>query len=90
LLRITLAMIWLCLRMLLVVARPILRLPKTLRWLQVLLVIAFVAVFFYRPAIAYYWFWASLFAEISFVALPMLFGERDSLRSWLRKPFTRR
>jgi hypothetical protein len=85
LVRITVALLWICLRMLFVVARPIIRLPRELRWLQVVLLLTFVAVFFYRPAIAYYWFWGSVFAELSFLVIQLLFGERDSLRAWLRR-----
>jgi hypothetical protein len=83
LVRVTWAMAWICARMLFVVVRPILRLPKAWRWLQVLLVAVFVAVFFYRPAVAYYWFWGSVLAEVAGIVLPLLFGKHNSLRAWL-------
>lgn len=65
LVRITWALVWICVRMLLLVIRPILRLPRELRWLQVALVVLFVVLFFHRPAIAYYWFWGSALLEIA-------------------------
>ena len=77
-------MAWICARMLLVVVRPILRLPKELRWLQVLLVAGFVAIFFYRPALAYYWFWGSVIVELAWIALPLLVGRHNSLLAWWR------
>lgn len=85
LVRVTWALVWLCLRMLFMVVRPILRLPRRLRWLQVALVIAFVLAFFYQPAIAYYWFWGAAILEVSLLLLPALWQERDRLRSWLRR-----
>jgi hypothetical protein len=78
-------MAWICARMLFVVVRPILRLPRELRWLQVLLAALFVALFFYQPAVAYYWFWGSVFAELAWLVLPLLFGKDNSLRAWLRE-----
>ena len=85
LVRVTWALVWMCLRMLIMVVRPILRLPRRLRWLQVVLVVLFVIVFFHRPALAYYWFWGAALLEITLLILPVVLAERGRIRSWLRR-----
>jgi hypothetical protein len=52
-------------------------------WIKGAVLLGFVLVFFYRPAIAYYWFWGSVIYELVMIAYALLFGERDSLRAWL-------
>ncbi|MEZ4362270.1 MAG: hypothetical protein R3B48_18925 [Kofleriaceae bacterium] len=84
LLRVTWALVWILIRMLFVVVRPIMRLPSQLRWLQIALALAFVLAFFYRPAIAYYWFWGSVAVELTFLVGSLLFGRGESLRTWWR------
>lgn len=82
LVRITWAMLLVCLRMLLVVARPIWRLSQGKHWLKAALLLLFVLVFFYRPAIAYYWFWGSVLLELALILGALLFGKQDSIRAW--------
>jgi hypothetical protein len=82
LIRITWALLFVCLRMLLVVGRTVWRLPAS-PWIKGAVLLGFVLVFFYRPAIAYYWFWGSVIYELVMIAYALLFGERDSLRAWL-------
>jgi hypothetical protein len=82
--RVTWSLIWLAARMTVVVLQPILRLPARLRWLQVALVLLFVALFFYRPALAYYWFWGSIFFELARLLGALLLRGPDSWRSWWR------
>ncbi len=85
LIRLTWALVFMCLRMLFVVARPIWRLAEDRPWLKALLVALFVLVFFYRPAIAYYWFWGSVLLELTLFFGALLFGKQDSLRAWLER-----
>ncbi len=73
-----------CVRMLTVVARTVWRLPMS-RWLKAAVLVGFVVVFFYRPAVAYYWFWLSFLVELGSVLYSLLFGRDDSLRSWLKR-----
>jgi hypothetical protein len=82
LIRITWALLMVCVRMLLVVGRTVWRLP-TSPWIKAAVLLGFVLVFFYRPAIAYYWFWGSVIYELAMIAYAILFGDRDSLKSWL-------
>lgn len=82
LVRVTWALVWICLRMLMLVVRPILRLPRELRWLQVLLVVLFVVLFFHRPAIAYYWFWGSALLEVALLIAASAWARRLR-RAWL-------
>jgi hypothetical protein len=86
LIRITWALLMVCVRMLLVVGRTVWRLPAS-PWIKVGVLLGFVLVFFYRPAIAYYWFWGSVIYELAMIAYSIvsaiLFGDRDSLKAWL-------
>lgn len=85
LLRVTWALVWLCVRMLLMVAMPILRLSPRLRWLQVLLLLSFVVLFFYHPVIAYYWFWSAALFELAAWLAPAVLGQRSRIAAWLRR-----
>jgi hypothetical protein len=85
LVRITWAMLLVCLRMLFVVARPIWRVSNGRHWLKAVLLLLFVLTFFYRPAIAYYWFWGSVIVEVAFLLGALLFGEQDSVRAWWKR-----
>jgi hypothetical protein len=74
---ITWTMVLVCLRMMFIVAQPILRFARGRWWLTGALLAVFALAFFYRPAIAYYWFWGS----VLFLVGSMLV---DSLLPWLR------
>lgn len=82
LVRITWALLVMCLRMLIMVARPIWRVSKGRHWLKAVLLLLFVLTFFYWPAIAYYWFWGSVLLEVALVLGALLFGKEDSVRAW--------
>lgn len=84
LVRITWALFMICVRMLTVVARTVWRLPVS-SWIKGAVLAGFVLLFFYRPAIAYYWFWASFWIEMSVALYSVLFGKTDSLRAWLKR-----
>lgn len=77
-------MVLICLRMMFVVAQPALRVAKGKPWLLAALLVAFALVFFYRPAIAYYWFWGTVLYELGRLFYFLLLAPTDSLRSWLR------